>query len=713
MKKITLLLLTLFCALNFNAQNPIIAINDPVDPQSRFGPAQLVEEVLVTGGCSGVSDFTFQVFGAPGNTNTKSYGYFNRRGITNFPFEEGIILSTGNASGGGNTVIPDPQGAAYPSFENGRGGDNDLEDALGAAESYDATSIKFNFIPTGNTISFRFIMASEEYDGATECGFADGFAFLLREVGTTTYTNLAVLQDGTPVSVRNINDAPGCRSNTDFFEGYDLGDTNYGGRTKVLIASSTVVSGRSYEIKLVVADQGDEAWDSAIFIEAGSFNLGVDLGEDKVITAGNAVCDSDSIILDTKAATATHTWFFNGIQIAGAGTGQFLTVTQPGTYSVDVDFGGACFTNEEIVIEFYDPVNIVNTEDLNTCSAGTTIAIFDLTENDDDVLGTEDPVLYDISYHVSQVDADNDSNIIDTPNAYMGQDQEVIYVRLENRLSGCFDTEIFNLGVNNIDFSLLNNYTICINTDGTEVVSPPILDTTLNMVDYTFEWYLDGVLIAGAVNNSHIPVQGGTYNVVVTDLDSGCKTNIDDPNTTTEVNESSRPILTADQVSLSFVQKNAILATAIGAGALINGNAAYEFSLDGSPWVSNTPNDGTYTFENVGAGEHTISARDINGCGQSSVTITVLDYPTNFTPNGDGYNDRWNIVGIENQPDAKIYIFNRYGKLIKQISPIGLGWDGTFNNVLVPSDDYWFKVEYIEPNDNTKKEFMTHFTLKR
>jgi len=713
MKKRALLTLTLLCALNFNAQNSIIAINDPTDPQSRFGPAQLVEQVLVTGGCSGVSNFTFQVNGNPGNTNTKSYGYFNRRGATNFPFEEGIILSTGIASGGGNTVIPDPQGGAYPSFENGQGGDADLEEAIQSTGSADATFIKFNFSPTANDVSFRFIMASEEYDGATECAFADGFAFLLREVGTTAYMNLAVLPDGTPVSVRNINSAPGCTSNPGFFEGYDLGDTNYGGRTKVLTASSQVIPGRSYEIKLVVADQGDSAWDSAIFIEAGSFNLGVDLGEDLVISNGNAVCDSESVVLNTESPNADHTWYLNGTEIMGAGNGPFLTVDQPGTYSVDVDFGGACFTNADIVIEFYDPVDIVNVQDLRTCSAGSTFATFDLTENNDDILGTENPADYNITYHTSQVDTNDNSNAITDPSAYMGGDGEIIYVRLENILSGCSDDASFTLFVNNIDFNLQGRYTICVNTDGTEVVTPPVLDTNLNTTDYTFEWYLDGVLLAGEVNSSYVPLRGGAYSVVVTDVASGCMTNIDDPNANALVNESSRPILTADQVSLTFVERNAILASAVEAGTLVNSSAAYEFSLDGGPWLSNNPNDGTYTFENIGSGEHTITARDINGCGEASVTLTVIDYPTNFTPNGDGYNDKWNIVGIKNQPDAKIYIFNRYGKLMKQISPLGEGWDGTFNNVLMPNDDYWFKVEYIEPNDNTKKEFMTHFTLKR
>ena len=97
---------------------------------------------------------------------------------------------------------------------------------------------------------------------------------------------------------------------------------------------------------------------------------------------------------------------------------------------------------------------------------------------------------------------------------------------------------------------------------------------------------------------------------------------------------------------------------------MATGDGEYEYSLDGGPWQSSG------TFEDVSSGEHTITARDINGCGEASTTVIVMDYPHFFTPNGDGYHDTWNIIGIADQPNAKIYIFDRYGKLLKQLSPL-------------------------------------------
>ncbi|MHA3789452.1 T9SS type B sorting domain-containing protein, partial [Flavobacterium hauense] len=93
---------------------------------------------------------------------------------------------------------------------------------------------------------------------------------------------------------------------------------------------------------------------------------------------------------------------------------------------------------------------------------------------------------------------------------------------------------------------------------------------------------------------------------------------------------------------------------------------------------------------------------------------SIVDYPNFFTPNGDGFHDTWNIIGLQNTGSV-IYIFDRYGKLIKQISPDSEGWDGTFNSRAVPADDYWFTVTYPEFDGTTTvtREFKSHFAIKR
>ncbi|RZL34857.1 MAG: T9SS type B sorting domain-containing protein, partial [Pedobacter sp.] len=112
-------------------------------------------------------------------------------------------------------------------------------------------------------------------------------------------------------------------------------------------------------------------------------------------------------------------------------------------------------------------------------------------------------------------------------------------------------------------------------------------------------------------------------------------------------------------------------------------------------------------------GVYTINVIDKNGCGIEKLTVFALNYPRYFTPNNDGYNDTWFIEGLSQQIEAQIYIFDRYGKLVKSIKPyLNEYWDGTLNGYNLPSTDYWFNLEYTTKTGE-KKEFRSHFSLKR
>ncbi|SNB05509.1 hypothetical protein JIP1600_1270008 [Flavobacterium psychrophilum] len=91
-----------------------------------------------------------------------------------------------------------------------------------------------------------------------------------------------------------------------------------------------------------------------------------------------------------------------------------------------------------------------------------------------------------------------------------------------------------------------------------------------------------------------------------------------------------------------------------------------------------------------------------------SKVIYVLDYPKFFTPNGDGINDTWIIQNIKIRPSATINIFDRFGKLLKQLDSNSAGWNGTYNGENLPSDDYWFVLTLLN-----NKTIKNHFILKR
>ncbi len=336
--------------------------------------------------------------------------------------------------------------------------------------------------------------------------------------------------------------------------------------------------------------------------------------------------------------------------------------------------------------------------------------VFNLNSSNTFILGSQDPSNHIITHHLTQQDANNNVNHMSSPYENTSNSQ-TIYARVTDNTTLCFETSEVTLQVNPMPIlDLPDLYTICIDESGTLISPPPIIDTELTTTQYIFQWFLNGVLLSDEINASIIASQIGVYNVIVTNSNTGCSTLANDPNTFTEVVQRGISTLNVEQTSHTFIEDNTILATAFNE----NSNTLFEFSIDGRNWVNNIPNNNTYIFYDVEAGEHEIFAREINtnSCGDISATIFVIDYMKFFTPNGDGYHDKWNILGIENIPDAKILIFNRFGKLLKQLSPTNNGWNGIYNGKVLTSNDYWFTLDYRDPNTGQEKQFKSHFTLK-
>ncbi|GAA4935487.1 hypothetical protein GCM10023314_04750 [Algibacter agarivorans] len=247
-------------------------------------------------------------------------------------------------------------------------------------------------------------------------------------------------------------------------------------------------------------------------------------------------------------------------------------------------------------------------------------------------------------------------------------------------------------------FSLQNEYFLCFDLNAA-IVSPITIDTGLNTTMYNFTWLLNGVIIAGANHGTYIPITGGNYEVIVQNLSTMCSKMV-----STLVTVLTEPNFEADVTTDAFTKNQTIEITTISIGD-------FEYQLDAASWQDEP------IFNNVSIGEHIVTVRDKRGCIESSRTVFIIGYPKYFTPNGDGYNETWNIVGptspINSLASAEIYIYNRYGKLLKQINPTGEGWNGVYNGVKMSSDDYWFIVEYNEPNSGERKEFKAHFALKR
>tara|TARA_R110000868_G_scaffold21614_7_gene89554 strand:+ start:2237 stop:3538 length:1302 start_codon:yes stop_codon:yes gene_type:complete len=141
-----------------------------------------------------------------------------------------------------------------------------------------------------------------------------------------------------------------------------------------------------------------------------------------------------------------------------------------------------------------------------------------------------------------------------------------------------------------------------------------------------------------------------------------------------------------------------------------NPDGSYEYAINGGEFQDDP------VFNNVPPGINTVIINDKNGCGITEpIEFLVVGYPKFFTPNADGIHDRWNVYGISTLIDPVVFIFDRYGKLLKQIDETTIGWDGTFNGRPMPSSDYWFRMDYSRDEGGiiVARAIRTHFTLKR
>jgi gliding motility-associated-like protein len=260
---------------------------------------------------------------------------------------------------------------------------------------------------------------------------------------------------------------------------------------------------------------------------------------------------------------------------------------------------------------------------------------------------------------------------------------------------GCAPAANYNgtIVVNNLPIvTLPQDGYICLDDIGNPIGSYTLI-TSLSSASHSFTWSNSSGILAGQTRNNYRANQPGAYSVVATNLISGCSASA---NATIETQLPPGIVTTIVSNYFSETQSVTVNVTPI---------ANYEYKLDFNPYQDNN------VFSDLTMGVHEISVRDKFFCGVKKITVQIINFPNYFTPNGDTIHDTWNITELKNQPNSYIDIFDRYGKLVKQIKPSGPGWDGNFNGNSLPASDYWFTVYYTEQNTNQK--FSSHFSLVR
>ncbi|WP_272023913.1 T9SS type B sorting domain-containing protein [Olleya namhaensis] len=265
---------------------------------------------------------------------------------------------------------------------------------------------------------------------------------------------------------------------------------------------------------------------------------------------------------------------------------------------------------------------------------------------------------------------------------------QVIYARAENN-NACYGINEVLLTINPLP-ELSEDETVfyCLN-EFPETIELTASNPTNN--SYSYNWSTNETTAKIEINAA------GTYTVTASTAE-GCE------KTKTIIVEASN-IATIENIEVidGNITNNVVTIIASGEGD-------YTFELIDAENLS-SGFQSSNIFSNVKPGIYSLNVKDIkNNCGTIDQLFSVVGFPLFFTPNNDGQNDYWQVYGVSSQfqPNSVIQIFDRYGKLLKQFTPSSKGWDGTFNGLPLPTNDYWFTVKLQDG-----RLYKNHFTLKR
>ena len=402
-----------------------------------------------------------------------------------------------------------------------------------------------------------------------------------------------------------------------------------------------------------------------------------------------AACDNENVILDATTVNAlSYTWYSDtgsGFQLIAGETGPTLQPMVSAMYRVEVITTTMTNIISDVQVAFNISPTTHSVPDETVCSDSME---FDLTQKDAQALGTQDPASFMVSYHSTLNDAMLGIDPLVSPYT-LSTGTETIFIRntsLEN--PRCYDaSEQFQLSV--VETPVLNIATeifICEDSAGV------IIGETTPDPHYAYLWD------TGESTPGITVTQAGTYTLTVTNNQLGlsCSSSV-----VITVVFSETPVIT-DVIIDDLQNNNTVEVITDVAGS-------FEYQIDNEAFQTSN------IFTNVSPGIHTVTINDLNGCGSVTETITVVGFPSFFTPNGDGTNDYWHILGVSNLEDPMVYVYDRYGKLLKQLDESTLGWDGTFNGKELPSTDYWFKLTYTDSAGQRieAKYINNHFSLKR
>ena len=349
-------------------------------------------------------------------------------------------------------------------------------------------------------------------------------------------------------------------------------------------------------------------------------------------------------------------------------------------YGKVVKFNSLCYDISKITLKTKDGLEL-SPSPSKGCDTGNGKADFNfevIAQNIKNELGLLQEI--ELSFHTSLKDASTGINPL--PILYSSRER-LVYINASSD-NICYGSGSLNLEISEFpEIDPVTQLNLC-NSNFPQTIGP---ESNFDPSVYDFRWN------TGETSQQIEISTSGEYELTITDKTLGCGVNT--------------------IYNISQLQSPEIVNIAMDSNGALS-DLTVEVISESTPVFAIDNIDGPYqesaVFTNISSGLHTIFVKNEDGCEIKQQEILVFGYPQFFTPNNDGYNDRWKPFQV-NDPELKvigIYIFDRYGKLLKQLDPNGQGWDGTFNDKNMPSDDYWFSIEL-----QNGKIFKSHLSLIR
>jgi gliding motility-associated-like protein len=662
-------------------------------------PTQLVQNVLLGSGIT-ATNITF-------TGNAQSRGTFN--GVSsNIGLASGVLLSSGNIS---NAVGPNNQTGVSTAFNTP--GDPDLNMIMSPTMSYDATVLQFDFIPTSDTVKFRYVFGSDEYMEFVSTfpgGINDGFGFFISGPGISgPFSNGAInmaLVPGTslPVTMFNLN----LNNNGQYYFDNETPpgtSVQYDGFTVVLTAVAAVQCGQTYHIKIAIADGGDAIIDSGVFLEAGSFTstgnvflttntnfAGSPGSNDSTMYEG---CGSATITFDRGT---THLSMADTMHYIIAGTAtnglDYSTIGTNVTYAIGQQYATVTINSlpdaiaeptETVILKVYNTspcgnnndtaivtVYIINTPPL-TINLNNDTALYCPFMNLPLTASASGGVAIG-GYTYSWINATSTTN-----NVIVNPAVSTTYYVTVSDSCGNSATDSIHVNITPyvpLQMSFNNDTSIC----GGQTV---VLDATVTngRPDYVYSWTPN---ISVTDNASVTPAVTNTYTLTVTDA---CAESITDNVTVTvyPIDANFNYTFTTNQ-TVQFNNQT-------------SGGISYfwnfgDGSQDGTSTLTNPShyyaNDGTYNVMLISINEH--------GCADTTYQTVIVNpdfyfyFPNAFSPNSNGLNDYFMGYGV-GITSYRMQIFDRWGEKLFETTDLHTGWDGTFKGKICPSGVYVVKFD--------------------